>query len=113
MNVDLINPLCRECVCVLGVLYIYICVYVLCVHVCIVCMCVFLYQCCIFISLIFSPDLDAGIQFVVKVTTCSFIICDWLLENRPNCHTWPIPFIGPANGYTHTLHIHSAIIRLD
>ena len=39
-------------------------------------------------------------------------ICDWILENRSNCHTGPIPFIGPANGYTHTLHIHTAIIRL-
>ena len=100
-------------VCVFWVCCIYMCVCVMCTCVYCMYMCVFLYQCCIFISLIFSPDLDAGIQFVVKVTTCSFIICDWLLENRPNCHTGPIPFIGPANGYTHTLHIHSAIIRLD
>ena len=36
-------------------------------------------------------------------------ICDWILENWPNCHIRPI---GPANGYTCTLHINSAIIRL-
>ena len=23
-------------------------------------------------------------------------ICDWILENRPNCHTWPIPFYWPS-----------------
>ena len=39
-------------------------------------------------------------------------ICDWILENWPNCHTRPIPFNCPANGYTCTLHIHSAITRL-
>ena len=38
--------------------------------------------------------------------------CDWILENRPNCHTRFIAFIGTANGYTHTLHIHSAITGL-
>ena len=39
-------------------------------------------------------------------------ICDWILENQPNCHTRPIPFFGQINGYTRTLHIHSASIRL-
>ena len=34
------------------------------------------------------------------------------MENRPNCYTGPIPFYGPANGYTCVLHIHSAITRL-
>ena len=34
-------------------------------------------------------------------------ICDWILENRQNCHTGPI-----LNGYTCTLHIHSATSRL-
>ena len=38
-------------------------------------------------------------------------ICDRILENRSNCLTGPVPFFGPANGYTYTLHIHSAIIR--
>ena len=23
-------------------------------------------------------------------------ICDWILENRPNCHTRPIPFYWPS-----------------
>ena len=43
-----------------------------------------------------------------------YFICDWILEKRPNCHTRPIPinFIVPANDYTSTLHIHSAITRL-
>ena len=40
-------------------------------------------------------------------------ICDRILENQPNCHTIGLfHFIGPTNGYTYTLHIHSAIIRL-
>ena len=24
------------------------------------------------------------------------IICDWILENRPQCHTWPIAFYWPS-----------------
>ena len=23
-------------------------------------------------------------------------ICDWILENQPNCQTWPIPFYWPS-----------------
>ena len=41
-------------------------------------------------------------------------ICDWILENQPNCHIRPIfHFIGPANSYTHTLPIHSGITRFS
>ena len=39
-------------------------------------------------------------------------MCDWILENPPNCHTRPFRFIGLANSYTHTLPIHSTITRL-
>ena len=39
-------------------------------------------------------------------------MCDWILENWPKCHTRPTPFIGAANGYIHTLPIHSSITRL-
>ena len=39
--------------------------------------------------------------------------CDWILENPPNCHTMPIPLYWPSNGYTCTLHIHSANTRLS
>ena len=34
-------------------------------------------------------------------------------KNQQNCDRRSIPFIGPANSYTHTLPIHSAITRLD
>ena len=37
-------------------------------------------------------------------------ICDWILENQLKCQ---FHFIGPANSYTHTLPIHSAITRLS
>ena len=39
-------------------------------------------------------------------------MCDWILENRPNVTLGLFHFIGPANAYTHTLHIRTAIIRL-
>ena len=39
--------------------------------------------------------------------------CDRILEYQTNCHIRPIPFFCPANGYTHTLPVHSAITRLD
>ena len=39
-------------------------------------------------------------------------MCDWILENWPKCHTRPTPFIGAANGYIHTLPIHSSITKL-
>ena len=40
----------------------------------------------------------------------SLIVTAWILENRPNCHTRPIPFYWPSyNGFTCTLHTH----RLD
>ena len=38
------------------------------------------------------------------------IICDWTLEIAI---LGQFHFIGPANSYTHTLPIHSAITRLD
>ena len=38
-------------------------------------------------------------------------MCDWILENRPKCHTWPIPFISPADSHTHTLPVHRCIDR--
>ena len=39
-------------------------------------------------------------------------ICDWILENWQIVTLGLFHFIGPANGYTCTLHIHSAITRL-
>ena len=39
-------------------------------------------------------------------------ICDWILETDQIITLGLIYFIGPANGYTCTLHIHSAITRL-
>ena len=67
-----------------------------------------------------------GSNFIMRFMTCTLNIktftritgptdpiCDWNLENRPNCHTIGLfHYIGPANDYTCTLHIYSAIIRL-
>ena len=36
----------------------------------------------------------------------------WKIENRLKCHTVSIPFYCPANGYTHTLHIHTSIVMV-
>ena len=34
-------------------------------------------------------------------------ICDWILENRPNCHTGPIPFYWPSEWlHSNTTHSH-------
>ena len=47
------------------------------------------------------------------MSTVTIKIYDWIFENWPNSHTRPIHFIGPANGYSCTLHIHRAITSLD
>ena len=47
---------------------------------------------------------------------CTFwitIICDWILENRPCTHIWPIAFYWPANSHTHTLPVHCCINGLS
>ena len=42
-----------------------------------------------------------------------WIICDWILENRPCTCIWPIAFFGPANSHTHTLPVHRCINGLS
>ena len=40
-------------------------------------------------------------------------MCDWILENWPCTHIWPIAFIGPANSHTHTLPVYCCINGLS
>ena len=40
-----------------------------------------------------SSDFKKSVLILLKIT-CN--ICDWILENRPKCHTGPIPFYWPS-----------------
>ena len=31
-----------------------------------------------------------------KFQYANIAICDWILENQPNCHTWPIALSWPS-----------------
>ena len=44
----------------------------------------------------FSEQVDAVKKQIRVAIFVIIIICDWILENRPNCHTWPIPFYRPS-----------------
>ena len=48
------------------------------------------------------------IHISVCVRAC---VRDWILENRLNCITWPIPFIGPVDNYTQILPVHCCTDR--
>ena len=39
-----------------------------------------------------------GYKFLFSVSIYAYRneICDWILENQPNCHTWLIPFYWPG-----------------
>ena len=114
-NQDCFSQLCMYiilCVCTCVYTCICGCVYV-CVFMCVVCVCVFvcIYVCvCVCVCLCVCEYVCACVTMCVSkynLRACIYV-CDWILENRPNCHNRPIPFIGPANCYTHTLPIHES-----
>ena len=62
---------------------------------------------CLFNILLNSED-HYGIYMIFRHYLYAFIICDWILENRSNCHTRPIPFylaqpMATLEHYTYTV----------
>ena len=43
-----------------------------------------------------SKNLDYTLHFSCFYTVIQGVLCDWILENRLNCHTRPIPFYWPS-----------------
>ena len=59
-------------------------------------------ECCkcseLLVDLLLEPysDCTRDTGFFKSCTVAIIAICDWILENRPNCHTGPIPFYWPS-----------------